>query len=199
MLINIAEQNIEVNPLDWNATTQNVKDAIDEGLANLIKKNLIVGQYPIKYCNAEMARLLVPDLSSMNPSIVWNKAQAVSIGYKISNLQEAVDIIEFLCLPPAKEALKGLQIKYEGGTCQWPPSFYAAAWVEWCLKHMESLKKVMGSEYEDRLIGRMAWEAGEIATSWTHFNSPVKEDGNKRIWFDGKVSIGWDSVHGTAV
>jgi hypothetical protein len=49
-----------------------------------------------------------------------------------------------------------------------------------------------------------AWEIGETATGWLENRVPVKEWYNtekaqyERIWFDGTISVGVDSVHGQA-
>jgi hypothetical protein len=204
MIIKVGDQKINVDPTNWVSTMQSVKDAIDNDLADRIKKSLIIGQYPVMICTADMARKLVTELSSFNPSMVWNKAQAVAVGYKINSLGEAYDIIINLCLPPALEALQGAMAQFEGVTCQWPPSPYAGQWVSWCKENSASIQKVAGSPYVDKLNGYEAWQAGEICTSWVRFNSPVSEvynseqGGMVRTWFDGKKSLGYDSTHGQA-
>ncbi len=159
---------------------QKVKDDIDQELADSFKLS-----------TPDAARKAHPELSSLNPSIVWSKTQSRLMDSAKSNISrgnyEAIYATEKLLRPAADAALvdqRGQTL--EGGIkCQWPPSYMASSWVDWCNQHIQGLKTV-GNKFD--FTGYTVWQAGEIAWSWTKSVSPV-------AWIsDFKNGVGTDYI-----
>ena len=124
--------------------------------------------------SAEAARKAHPELSSLNPSIVWSKTQIrlmdTLTGNVVSN-SEAIYATENILLPAAQNALidQQGQVLEQGITCNWKPSYMGQQWVKWCKDHIYSLKEV-GGLFDFK--GYTVWKAGEIATAWVLHNIP---------------------------
>jgi hypothetical protein len=143
----------------------------------------------------EAARKAHPELSSLNPSIVWSKSQIRLMDTVTGNISrgnsEAIYATENILLPAAEAALINQmgQDLGNGIKCNWPESYMAKDWVAWCKQHIQGLKTV-GDKFDFR--GYTVWYAGEVAWLWTKEISPIpwitdfKEGVKKEYWFPNK-------------
>jgi hypothetical protein len=165
---------------------QTICDEIDQDLANRIAAGNIAGVMAAKV-SKEQAKYVCPILSSDNPSMRYGRLLGRSEAIIVDGNSQALEFTEKLLLPTAMEALTDQMgsILASGNKCSWPPSPYAAVWVQSCQNHIAALQEIIKKKYCS-FKNYSVWFAGEIAERWVFGKIPVAttyDKGEGKNWF----------------
>lgn len=150
--------------MDFELEKQKIRDMVDDELCGQIKAGIIQGVTPTPNCTRAQARQLVPALSSDNPSRIWTRSQQTAMSTS-GTMLEALDYFKNILLPAAYNALIDQRgsVLPSGNTCDWPPSFMASEWVDWCEKHIRHIIKMVNEKVYN-LNNNDFWYIGEVST-----------------------------------
>ncbi len=153
-------------PRDFVAYRQQIKDKVDTDLAMWVNLGKVAGiNQEGRTVTKDMARQMVSELSSDNPSNVWTESQKQAMSIETPSNQAAIEFHKQILLPAAEAALLDTQQQAVGKRCNWRPQVMAEQWVAWCKEHISALE-VMAKDGIYDFTGFKVWEAGEVAKTW---------------------------------